>query len=87
MAEFERMSERDLLMTVAQQVRDMQQDISEIKGHARRTNGSIAEIKTEQNRMEGALSVLKWLVGVSISIMGVGAAVAGLVLGYVARGG
>ena len=36
---------------------------------------------------EGALMTLRWMVGVGIGIMGIGATTAGLVLGFLVRGG
>lgn len=83
-----------LTPTDAELIRDMHGDIkvikaetSEIKEHQKRTNGAVAELRTEQLKAEGALGVLKWLVGVTIAMVGVGAAVAGVVLAIVATRG
>lgn len=48
-------------------------------------NGSVAAVQAEQATQEGALGALKWLLALLISVTGVGAAVAGIVLAIVAR--
>lgn len=52
-----------------------------------KTNGSVAAIQAEQYKQDGALVLFKWLFAATISIMAVGASVAGVVLAIVSRGG
>lgn len=47
------------------------------------TNGRLREVERNEIRRDGALDALRWMVGVAIGIMGVGATIAGVVLGFV----
>ena len=50
------------------------------------TNGRLRDVERNEIRRDGALDALRWMVGVAIGVMGVGATIAGIVLGFVGRG-
>jgi len=50
-------------------------------------NGIVAKIKTEQDEQRGGMVMVKWLIAVTLTVMSVGAAIAGVVLAIVSRGG
>ena len=52
-----------------------------------KTNGSVADIRRDQYKLDGAVSVFKWLFAATLSIMTIGVGVAGIVLAIVSRGG
>ena len=59
---------------------------SEIKVHAKETNGHITELKAEHYRQAGAIMMLRWLGGLTLAGIGAGGTIAGVVLAIVARG-
>lgn len=50
------------------------------------TNGRLRDVERNEIRRDGALDALRWMVGVAIGVMGVGATIAGIVLGFVVKG-
>lgn len=60
-------------------------DVVEIKAATKATNGHVAEISREQEQQKGGLAVLKWMVTVTIAMVAAGAAVAGVILAFVAN--
>lgn len=49
------------------------------------TNGSVAEIKEEQYRQQGALAALRWMLAMLIAVAGVGVGVGSLLRAVVER--
>lgn len=70
-----RMSERQIAMQAVQ---------TRMEQHQVEQNGSIRHLNAEALRAEGAMQMLKWLIGILLGLMSVGVAFAGLML---ARGG
>ena len=81
-----RLSDRDLLILTASGLDDVRGDVKEIKRHQERQNGTLTEVVRKQHQQEGALSVTRWLIGVTLTVMTIGVMIAGLVLGLVIRG-
>ena len=75
--DFERMTDREVLVQVATDQHHMQQDIREIKEHAAEVNGTVANLVLGAARQEGAIFVLRAVIAVSA----VGVAVASVIIG------
>ena len=75
--DFERMTDREVLVQVATVQDAMQQDIREIKEHAAEVNCTVAGLVLIAARQEGAIFVLRAVVAVTA----VGVAVASVIIG------
>ena len=80
-------SEAELIRDMHGDIKVIRSEVVEIKVHQQRTNGAVARLSEEQLIAKGALGIVKWMIGFTIGMVGVGAAVAGIVLAIVARGG
>jgi len=68
--------------------------VEELAGHVAAQNGRLSLVEGQQRtqnihtaRIEGAVSFGRWLLAATLSVMTVGVGIAGLILGYVLRGG
>ncbi len=83
-SEFERMTDREVLVQVATSQNYMQEDIMEIKKHAAETNGTVAALVLDAAKQDGAIMMLRAI----MAVMMLGVTVAGVVITFVvARGG
>lgn len=80
------MSERELLVQIATEMVEVRRDITDIKVTQRATNGQVAELKIEHYRQAGAITMLRFIGGLTLAGIGAGAAIAGVILTIVARG-
>ena len=58
--------------------------VGKIEQHQAATNGNVATLKANDLRQEGAMSVLKYMLAVTLTVVSLGVGVAGLVLAFVA---
>ena len=63
----------------------VQRRVDKINGSIAAVQGDMGLMQKEQAMQDGALGALKWLITILISMTGVGAAVAGVVLALVAK--
>ena len=56
-----------------------------VEARVKETNGRLKEVEVAQHRLDGAIGAIRWMMGVAIGIMGIGAAIAGIVLGFVTK--
>lgn len=80
------LSDRDLLILVTSEISAAREDIAAVKTHQEFQNGQLAEVQAEQHYTHGAVDVLRWVVGVTLVVMGIGVSVAGVILGIVVKG-
>ena len=62
------------------------EDIIDIKEHLKESNGRMAMVISEQHETKGAVGMLKWMLSFTLTGIGVGAALAGVILAYVSGG-
>lgn len=74
----------DVIMEMHGNVQVLLSQVKAIEQHAREVNGSVAELKKETLRAEGALAAMRWMITTTLGLVGVGATVAGVVLAIVA---
>ena len=65
--------------------RATREDVLEIKRDQKTSNGNLANLATEQHKMEGAIAMLRWMVAAATAGIGAGAALAGVILAVVSR--
>ena len=58
----------------------MREDMVELKDHQKEANGKTASLIKDQFQMQGALGMLKIMVGLTLSGISAGAAMAGVIL-------
>jgi hypothetical protein len=80
-------NESELIREMYADVKVLVSEVAEVKVQAARTNGLVAQLQANDLKREGALNILKWLIGLTLALVSAGAAVAGVVLALVARGG
>lgn len=73
----------DLIREMHGDIKVLVERVTAIEQHQAVTNGSVATLKANDLRQEGAMSVLKYMLGVTLAIVTAGVGVAGLVLAYV----
>ena len=62
------------------------EDVAEIKEHQKEQNGTLLAVVKEQHETRGMVRVLMWGVGLILTGIGSGAALAGVILAYVSGG-
>lgn len=77
MPDFENMGIRSLIVQMATTQHHQGEDIVEIKGHAKETNGTVSDLVIRAAKLDGAM----WVLGIIMAVMTLGVAIAGLVLG------
>lgn len=77
----------ELIMEIHGDVKVLMNQVKAIEQHQRATNGSVADLKANDLRQEGALSMLKWLVGITLAMVSASAGVAAVVLAIVTQRG
>lgn len=78
------LSDRELLVHLATVCDGLVQDIQEVKSHQATSNGILQTVNESRLRNEGAIGLMKWLVGTLIAIMGASATLAGVALAIAA---
>lgn len=61
--------------------------MSRLESHVAQQNGLVAKMNEKQLHTEGALAAMRWLMTVVLGMVTAGAAVAGIVLAILAKGG
>lgn len=61
--------------------------VKRIEARVIETNGRLRDVEAQGLRRDGALSMLRWIVVTGIAAFGVSAPIAGIVLGFIAKGG
>lgn len=65
---------------IASTVKDIKQDVGEVKAHQVKQNGAVVALQSDALKAEGALAVLRWLVTILLALMSIGVAIAGVIL-------
>ena len=73
--QLDHLSDRDLLMRVVANQEHTGEEITEIKKHSAKLNGTVAAISREQFFLKGALAMLSFIMIASLSAAGVAVAV------------
>ena len=71
------MGDHDLLVEIATKVEAMEE-------HNKEQNGEIASLNRASLRMEGAISLGKWVIGTMLGVLTIAVAVSSFVLAYAA---
>lgn len=80
MAEVAHMTDRELLVLVVEKVEQIEQ-------HQARTNGQVATLNIQHYEQRGAIAALRWMMTATLGGIGGGAAIAGVILTIVVKGG
>ena len=74
------------VLVVVEKIGECQRDIVELKDEARKTNGQIAKIKEAQLLQQGALGVVRWILGIGVASIAAGATISGTIVAIVLGG-
>lgn len=70
----------DLRSTIENNSRSAREDRQRIINRQDVTNGRLRDVEIDQAKLAGGINVMKWVVGIALSIPGVGLAIGGIVL-------
>ena len=83
-----------LILEMHGDIKVIREKVTELEKHQRETNGRLGSLERRDDehalavaRVDGAIAFGRWVLGITLAVMSVGAAVAGVILGYVAKGG
>ena len=60
----------DAVLVMREQLKTAGERMERVEAHQIKQNGSISALKEEAFRAEGALGMLKWLVGIEVAVSG-----------------
>ena|SRR3990170_696364 len=70
----------EVIGIVDERQKAMREDMIELKDHQKEANGRMADVMKEQHEMKGAVAMLKLMVGLVLTGIGAGSALAGVIL-------
>lgn len=74
------------VLVVVEKIEECQRDIVELKDEAKKTNGQISKIKEAQLLQQGALGVIRWILGIGVASIAAGATISGTIVAIVLGG-